>query len=174
MIYLFFRLIGSPLYYKKAVFEQKRLEFAWGWLVLVLAFAFFQGTTCAYGELPWSIADQHDVVESFDLRPSHPAKLSVSSADSMAETVCFMFLKLYQDGLSSLGTVKCPMHPSCSNYCIQTIRKHGAPIGIMMTAERLIHEADEKKHAPMIRAYGKLRFFDPVAANDFWWAQSEK
>jgi hypothetical protein len=41
----------------------------------------------------------------------------------------------------------------------------------MMTTDRLLHEWDEQQRAPRIVIYGVSRVYDPVEANDFWWAQ---
>jgi len=42
-------------------------------------------------------------------------------------------------------------------------------MGIIMTADRLIHESNEMDYAPIINTGNKLRYFDPVSNNDFWW-----
>jgi len=61
------------------------------------------------------------------------------------------------------------MYPTCSSYSLQVIEKHGFFIGIVMTADRLIHESNEMDYAPIINTGNKLRYFDPVSNNDFWW-----
>jgi uncharacterized protein YneR len=61
------------------------------------------------------------------------------------------------------------MYPSYSAYSIQAIQKHGFFIGIMMTADRLIHEVNEMDHVPFVDGRDELRFYDPVENNDFWW-----
>lgn len=61
------------------------------------------------------------------------------------------------------------MHPSCSAYSIESIRKHGAIMGFVMTSDRLLHESNEMDHAPLIQKDGLLKYFDPVESNDFWW-----
>jgi tetratricopeptide (TPR) repeat protein len=43
-------------------------------------------------------------------------------------------------------------------------------VGILMTADRLIHEMDEMALAPAVTVQGETRFSDPVSANDFWWS----
>ena len=53
----------------------------------------------------------------------------------------------------------------------QAVAKHGMLIGIMMTTDRLLHEWDEQQRAPRIVRYGISRAYDPVEANDFWWAR---
>jgi uncharacterized protein len=62
------------------------------------------------------------------------------------------------------------MYPTASGYLGQAAAKHGMFIGIMMTTDRLLHEWDEQQRAPRIIKYGISRTYDPVEANDFWWA----
>ncbi len=62
------------------------------------------------------------------------------------------------------------MYPTASGFLDQAIAKHGMLIGIVMTADRLLHEWDEQQRAPRIMKYGVSRAYDPVEANDFWWA----
>ena len=63
------------------------------------------------------------------------------------------------------------MYPTASAFLGQAVAKHGMLIGIMMTADRLLHEWDEQQRAPRIVKYGIQRAYDPVEANDFWWAR---
>jgi uncharacterized protein len=63
------------------------------------------------------------------------------------------------------------MYPTASGFLGQAAAKHGMLIGIMMTTDRLMHEWDEQRRAPRIVIYGISRAYDPVAANDFWWAR---
>jgi hypothetical protein len=63
------------------------------------------------------------------------------------------------------------MYPTASGFLGQAAAKHGMLIGIMMTTDRLMHEWDEQRRAPRIVVYGISRAYDPVEANDFWWAR---
>lgn len=78
------------------------------------------------------------------------------------------------DHLNAVRTGTCPMHPSCSEYALQTIDRHGAVIGWMMSFDRLMRcGRSELKTAPKIPVNGRWKYHDPVEANDFWW-NSEK
>jgi hypothetical protein len=66
------------------------------------------------------------------------------------------------------------MYPTASGFLGQAVAKHGMLVGIMMTTDRLLHEWDEQERAPRIVKYGIQRSYDPVEANDFWWAQDAK
>jgi len=83
-------------------------------------------------------------------------------------------IRFYQDVISPVIGADCPMHPSCSAYGIEAIEKHGLFIGILMTADRLIHESDEISLGPEIETEGRLKVHDPVENNDFWWSDPEK
>jgi hypothetical protein len=63
------------------------------------------------------------------------------------------------------------MYPTASGYLGQAVAKHGMVIGVMMTADRLLHEWDEQRRAPRVIKYGISRAYDPVEANDFWWVR---
>lgn len=78
-------------------------------------------------------------------------------------------VKAYQRYISPIKAGSCPMYPSCSEYSIEAIRKHGALVGFAMTADRLIHENNEMDDAPLIMKGGALKYFDSVSNNDFWW-----
>lgn len=92
-------------------------------------------------------------------------------AESLAAGFGHAWLRFYQGHLSGLGTVRCRMTPSCSRYSMAAIEKHGLLIGVVMTADRLLHEADEKRIAPLTGVGRDARYLDPVANNDFWWCR---
>lgn len=125
---------------------------------------------------PWSATRRHPAIgPEINSRPVQhraPASLIGSSA-SYGKTISFAWLMAYQRGLSKLIPSNCPMHPSCSNYSIEAIVRHGPVIGIMMTADRLFHEGTEAKFVPNIVIDGRTRYVDPVENNDFWWHTPE-
>lgn len=89
------------------------------------------------------------------------------SAGGKALSWCVRF---YRETISRVDGERCMMFPSCSAYSLEAIRKHGFFVGYIMTADRLIHESNEMDYSPTIMLKnGKERYYDPVAANDFWW-----
>lgn len=80
-------------------------------------------------------------------------------------------IEFFQEVISPIDGDRCPMHPSCSNYGMQAIKKHGFIVGAMMTVDRLIRERDEVYYAPRVRINGRWRYFDPVQYNDFWFVE---
>jgi putative membrane protein insertion efficiency factor len=78
-------------------------------------------------------------------------------------------IKLYQDYISSVDGNRCPMYPTCSQYCIEALKKHGTFLGWFMCSDRLMRcGRDENKLSDPIWIDSKKRIFDPVSNNDFW------
>jgi putative component of membrane protein insertase Oxa1/YidC/SpoIIIJ protein YidD len=80
-------------------------------------------------------------------------------------------IHIYRDPLNHLSAVRrgeCPMHPSCSEYSHQSIKKYGLFKGWIMTCDRLMRcGRDELKSAPRVLVNGKWKYYDPVEHNDF-------
>ncbi len=75
----------------------------------------------------------------------------------------------YGKYISPVDGKNCPCYPTCSQYSLDAIRKHGVLIGLVMTADRLMHENDEIRIAPLIKVNHSRQVYDPVESNDFWW-----
>lgn len=52
--------------------------------------------------------------------------------------VLILIVKLYQVTLSPLVGKSCRYLPTCSNYCIEALRRHGAIRGTLMGAWRIL------------------------------------
>ena len=82
-------------------------------------------------------------------------------------------IQFYQGPLNHLTAVRmgeCPMYPSDSQYGLQSIQKHGVLMGWIMTVDRLMRcGRDEIRLSPPVIVDGKLKYYDPVEKNDFWW-----
>jgi hypothetical protein len=92
-----------------------------------------------------------------------------SARPGIMENIAAAPVLFYQRFLGSSWRNRCPSYPSCSNYALLAIRKHGAFLGSVMTFDRLQHEADEGRHAPAIIAGGIIKVYDPLENNDYWW-----
>jgi len=83
-------------------------------------------------------------------------------------------IRFYQGPLNHLDAVRtgeCPMYPSCSQYGLHSIQKHGALVGWIMTMDRLMRcGRDETRLSPPVVVDGQLNYYDPVEKNDFWWS----
>lgn len=116
---------------------------------------------------PWSVTPAAPVITQ---EPAGASSLATTYAHvSISRTVCFGWLAFYQQVLHVVTVSHCPMHPSCSNYSIAAVNKHGAFRGVVLTADRLLHENDEQHVARVIQRNGRMLYADPVESNDFWW-----
>ena len=77
-------------------------------------------------------------------------------------------VRLFQKYISPVDGPRCPMYPTCSAYSLQALHKHGSLLGTLITVDRLYREVDSQEQFPAIAKWGRIRFYDPLAANDFW------
>ena len=47
-------------------------------------------------------------------------------------------VRVYQRLISPLLGPRCRFYPSCSNYCVEALHKHGAVRGTYLTARRIV------------------------------------
>ncbi len=118
---------------------------------------------------PWSVSNDSPAGLSKQDREQADVSKSEEPHASIAGTPFFWLLTFYQKFLGRANRGRCPMYPTCSQYSVEAIHKHGPLVGIIMTADRLMHEIDEKEYVPYIRVGNRYRFDDPVSNNDFWW-----
>jgi putative membrane protein insertion efficiency factor len=144
---------------------------AWVLGILVIGALVIPATQSAAGDPwgPWSVSDDAPVM----LRKADRASRFRDPADhpvpSVAAAPFLAMLAFYQKAIGPVVSGRCPMYPTCSQYSVEAVRKHGPVMGIIMTADRLIHEVDEQRYAPLIKVWSRYRYFDPVQENDFWW-----
>lgn len=77
-------------------------------------------------------------------------------------------LNFYRIVISPVDGDRCEMAPTCSLYAQQAFKDHGVVMGFLLTADRLLHEGDEK---PRVRTYRLGRdtyYVDPLSANTYW------
>ena len=109
-------------------------------------------------EEPWGKGTFSAENKKVPLRESSPGQKAVEG-----------LIEFFRSTISRVDGDRCPSYPSCSQYSLEAIRKHGALVGLVMTFDRLIHESDEIRIAPSVRVNGSNRYYDPVENNDFWW-----
>jgi hypothetical protein len=97
------------------------------------------------------------------------AKGPAAGTQGILEEVTAAPVLFYQRFLSRHWGRRCGYYPSCSNYALLAIRKHGAIIGSVITFDRLQHEADEPRTSPPILTGGQIKVYDPLENNDYWW-----
>lgn len=102
-----------------------------------------------------------------------PQRPAAAPSGSLSKSVFDRLLRFYQRVISEVDGARSNMYPTGSDYARRVIKKHGVALGIVLTAERLLHEGNEKQVSPRIRKYGIWRVYDPVEANDWWWRGAE-
>ncbi len=118
------------------------------------------------------------VAQTFDLmkgpviqKKCQPSEFSDQS--STAKLVGKGLIHFYSTVISPADGPRSPSYPTGSAYGKQAIEKHGIILGVILTADRLIHESDVHLGA-VTEIYGVKRYYDPVENNTFWWDSKKK
>lgn len=132
------------------------------WIVPGASTGFGAGNSFA----PWEFVKQ-----PVSATPSHSiAGSNIHQRDiSLSSRVVMGGLTFFSEYISKVDGDRCPMYPTCASYSRQVIKKHGFFMGIVMTADRLIHEGNEMDYAPLVEVGESVRYYDPVSWNDYWW-----
>lgn len=103
-----------------------------------------------------------------DVKLDDNPKVSNKAEEKHGDTL-FYPIKFYRDYISSADGNRCPMHPTCSQYCIEAFKKHGHLLGWIMCSDRLMRcGRDETKLSDPVWIDRVKRSYDPVSNNDFW------
>lgn len=79
-------------------------------------------------------------------------------------------IRLFQKFISPADGDRCPMHPSCSRYAAQAVKREGIIKGWVLACDRLLRcGRDETRRSEPIRVNGVRLTYDPLSANTFWW-----
>jgi putative membrane protein insertion efficiency factor len=133
---------------------------------------FFLFWVCLSGG--WVLAGEGRWEEPWPKDPPGPGPGSQTPPTSLSpgQKAAQGVLRFFQEYISPVDGDRCPCYPTCSQYSVEVVRKHGVWIGLVMTFDRLIHESSEIRQAPLVKVYGTYRYYDPVENNDFWWDKS--
>ncbi|MGA8178816.1 MAG: membrane protein insertion efficiency factor YidD [Desulfobacterales bacterium] len=102
------------------------------------------------------------------MRPDH-LKIANDGKEKKSDAL-LLPIRFYRDYISRVDGDRCPSYPTCSQYCSEAIKKHGAFLGWIMCSDRLIRDGrDETRLSDPVWVDGKRRTYDPVSNNDFWW-----
>jgi len=134
------------------------------WLVLIWVFVLF-----ASGSVGRAIAN--DKLRGPWTTPATESSRLTTPEASLPGLAVRGTLSAWHNVLTRADGPRSVMYPTASGFLGQAVAKHGLLIGIMMTTDRLLHEWDEQKRVPRVVKYGISRAYDPVEANDFWWAR---
>jgi len=102
-------------------------------------------------------------IKGHGLEPSTAANplINISSPLSLS-------IQAYQEFLSPVLASECYMLPSCSEYSKQAFSDYGPLLGLLLTIDRLFHEANEDQTSPLVRQGNKVKLYDPPSANVWW------
>ncbi len=101
--------------------------------------------------------------------PGGHKETSREKADHGFNPLRFM-VEWYRASISPIDGRNCPMYPTCSQYSLLGLKKHGLLMGWIMTCDRLLRcGRDELSLSPEIIVNGEFRCYDPLEYNDFWW-----
>jgi|APSaa5957512622_1039677.scaffolds.fasta_scaffold12725_3 uncharacterized protein len=77
-------------------------------------------------------------------------------------------IRLFSKYISPADGPRSPSYPTSTAYGREAIETHGFLVGVLLIADRLLHEADVHKGQKIV-LYGTTRYYDPVENNTFWW-----
>lgn len=132
-------------------------------LVIALLLTFPMPPWTHGGEVPWEEPWKSASASRL------PKKEGSEREASIGQRLVGSLIGFFQKYISPVDGDRCPSYPTCSQYALEAVRKHGFLMGLVMSSDRLIHESDEIQGAPLVFAHGAYRYYDPVENNDFWW-----
>lgn len=77
-------------------------------------------------------------------------------------------LRFYRTVVSSVNGSNSDLAPVHSLYAAQALVEFGSLMGMILVAERLIHEPGEIPFAPPFTENGRVFHYDPLIWNSFW------
>lgn len=113
----------------------------------------------------WSVSSAAPVIA----QPQQAVRRQDLQKSRLIDAPFLGLLKFYQVFISPMDGDRCPLYPTCSQFSIQAIRRHGPVIGVVMTADRLMHEANESRLSQKVMVGSRIRGVDSLDDNDFWW-----
>ena len=101
--------------------------------------------------------------------PTPPASAFTNLRSEATALPARLFISFYRTQISPAIGSRCDLEPSCSEYFVQSVKKHGI-LGVPIMADRFFREpsvfaAAEK---PVVMPNGRIRYADPVCDHDFW------
>lgn len=119
---------------------------------------------------PWSVSETSPVIEElFQRDPSADVIRMTQKMTAFWDQRFDHGYYFYQKILSPADGTRCEMHPTCTDYGYQAIRKHGPILGGWMAADRWMRDngySDE--FYSLIEKFEKTKLSDPLSENDFW------
>lgn len=127
---------------------------------------------CLLISVPLFYALSFGVTHAQGMKGPFPQKNRSGSTEvypvSTGKVVLGGLVNFYSKVLSPADGPRSPSYPTGSAYGREAIQKHGVILGVLLTADRLVHEVDHHQGTTIL-IYGVKRYFDPVRNNTFWW-----
>jgi len=89
--------------------------------------------------------------------------------ESTARLIGYGMMTFYARWISPVDGARSPSYPTGSMYGRMAVARYGFFTGVILTADRLIHESDLPL-GPVFPILGRDRFYDPLIYNTFWWS----
>ena len=100
----------------------------------------------------------------WDIEPRWAAEPKPVPESGFFASSALVWIRIYQEGISSQDLPSCVFHPSCSRFAFGCIERYGVARGILMAGDRLL------RCNPFVRKYYDFdseKYVDPVERYDF-------
>ena len=71
-------------------------------------------------------------------------------------------IRAYQEFISGISGLSCPMYPSCSRFGLEAVRKHGVFLGFLMMTDRLHRCGHDLFQYRKVLTGDRIKYHDPV------------
>ncbi|MBM4330306.1 MAG: membrane protein insertion efficiency factor YidD [Deltaproteobacteria bacterium] len=143
-------------------------------LFKVLAFILLIGLLFQTISMKAGYAEEGRFREPWENSFSRAGKKNVEQESFLAQRAVEELVGFFKNYISPVDGDRCPSYPTCSQYALEAVRKHGSLVGLVMAFGRLLQESDEIHRAPLIKINDSFRYYDPVENNDFWWDRKNR
>ena len=131
-----------------------------------MADARFTGSGLIFSRKPWCLI----LICIFAVPFTACATKHTATTPNITDQAAVGSIRFFQHVISRVDGDRCNMIPSCSQYAVEAISKHGVLIGWIMTCDRLIRcGRDEVQRSPMVIRGDETYCVDSLENNDFWW-----
>ena len=79
----------------------------------------------------------------------------------------------WQKVVSPADGPRSPSFPTGSRYAADALRRYELFTALVLTADRLVHEADVSR-GPVVMIGEHEKFFDPLSFNTYWWDSARR
>jgi len=125
-------------------------------LVLLLVTPVFSSGDSSFQFLPVSDS-RGEVVQKADARPLVPPKKNVLD---FIDSSLLMLFTIFREKCSDVDDHTCPMHPTCSNFGIEAVRKYGFLLGSAKALDRLHRCGHDLRYYPTTDDDGRIAYED--------------